>query len=82
MRIDTSETVYHEAPTAREEFDRRELKHLRWILRRLRFLEVQAKRHENSLDGESVMAEREIEALAWLLSDVGYLIERAEVEKS
>jgi len=77
VRTDPSLSVFHEAPTAREEFTREEIKRCRLLLRRLRFLE--AKVRENGglagSSGASGWAEMEADALEWILRDNGYLAE-------
>lgn len=78
MRVDVSLSVYHEDTTARKEFDRKEIKHCRYILRRLRFLEAKVRETGNIADdvnGGAMHAEWEMEALEWLLTEVGFLSE-------
>lgn len=81
MRVDVSKSTYHESPSARGEFDSRELRRLRLLLRRLRFLEAQVRETggiaASSANNGAAFAEWEIEALEWILSEVGYLQERA-----
>jgi len=77
MKVDAAESTYHEDPTAREEFDRVELRRCRLLLRRLRFLEKQI-RQTGGLDnggasGGAAFAEWEVEALEWVLTEVGFL---------
>lgn len=77
MKVDTKKSRYHEHPQATSEFSRVEIKHLRLLLRRLRFLEARL-RETGGLAGDSgsggaVFVELEVEALVWILSDVGYL---------
>lgn len=80
MKIDVSLSVYHEDANARNEFDRRELKHLRLLLRRLRFLEQQVRESGGlanpSASGGAAFAEMEADALEWILKDVGFLPEQ------
>lgn len=76
MRVDVSNTRYHEALTAPGEFDRVEIRRLRLLLRRLRFLETQVNSRAGSEEDSSAgaqFAEWEVEALEWVLSDLGYL---------
>ena len=75
MRVDKGNTRYHEADTATKEFDRAELKRLRFLLRRLRFLETNISEHEgaDATSNAAVFAATEVESLEWLLSEVGYL---------
>lgn len=77
MKVNTESSVYREHPGAHEEFDRAEIKHLRYLLRRLRHL-------ENLLMGEPAATDAgqsnralysalEVEALAFALTELGYL---------
>ena len=63
--------------TAPAEFDRIELRRLRLLLRRLRFLETQINRHdgagEEDTSGGAQFAEWEVEALEWVLVEFDYL---------
>lgn len=82
MKVDVSKSIYHEDPRAKSEFTTKELRRLRLILRRLRFLEAQVRETggiaESSNNG-ATFAEWEIEALEWLLTDeVQYLQKRQE----
>lgn len=80
MKVDVSRSVYHEAPEATVEFSRREIRSLRLLLRRLRFLEAQVRDTGGLSDGEgsggAAFAEWEMEALEWILVEVGFLPER------
>lgn len=85
MRVDVSKSAYHEADTAKHEFDRIELRRLRLLLRRLRFLETQV-RESGGLSngggsGGAAFAEWEIEALEWVLTDMGFLDEPKQRER-
>lgn len=75
MRVDVSRSRYREAPVARDEFSRRELKRARFLLRRLRFLEQQVRereeRGEDPTSNGGVFAELEIESLEWALGPDG-----------
>lgn len=73
MRVDTSHSIYSESSTARQEFDASELRRLRFLLRRLQFLESKID-SDPSVSSGSIFAEKEIEALEWVLEDIGYLI--------
>lgn len=77
MRVDPSQSVYREDPAARGEFDRHEIKRCRYMLRRLMFLEAKVRDSGGMADGSSATmhAEWEIEALEWLLTEVGFLSE-------
>lgn len=72
-RVDTSKSVYVEDPAAVTEFDASELRKLRYLLRRLHFLEHKV-RQTGGMAGSGVPhTEWEIEALSWLLRDCGFL---------
>lgn len=77
MKIDVDLSIYHEDPSARADFNRRELRRLRLILRRLRFLEAQVRETggvaSSDANGGAAFAEWEVEALEWILSEVGFL---------
>ena len=80
MKIDPTLSAYHEAPEAREDFNRTELRSLRLLLRRLRFLEAQVRETGGMADGQgsggAAFAEWEIGALEWILTEVGFLPEK------
>ena len=69
MRIDTTQSVYREHPGLDDdpEFEPEELVNARALLRRLHFLESQRR---------NPWAEAELEALVWLLDDIGFLADR------
>lgn len=75
MKVDSANSIYQEAPEARDEFDRKELRSLRFLLRRLRFLEMQVKQNEarTDLSGGANFAEWEVEALEFVLKEIGFL---------
>lgn len=78
MRVDVSQSIYHEDPSATEEFTHREIRRCRLLLRRLRFLEQKVRETGGMAaggSGGSAFAEWEIEALEWALTEVGYLSE-------
>lgn len=77
MNIDASKSKYHESSGASEEFTRQELKALRMLLRRLRFLEHKAREEGNDLQGNggAVFNELEIEGLEFVLDEIGFLAE-------
>lgn len=79
MRVDPNQSAYHEAGDATQEFDRAELRRCRQLLRRLRFLESQVRARGGLSDpegnGGAAFAEMEMEALEWVLSEVGFLDE-------
>lgn len=80
MRVDVSMSAYHEASSARNEFTKQELRRLRLLLRRLRFLEAQVRESgglgNSDGSGGAAFAEWEVEALEWVLTEVGFLPER------
>lgn len=80
MRVDVSKSEYHEANSARGEFDRQELKRARLLLRRLRFLEQQVRESgglaSGSTSGGAAFAEWEMDALEWVLDEIGFLRDR------
>lgn len=79
MKIDVDSSIYHEAPEARNEFNREELRSLRLLLRRLRFLEAQVRANGGLSDGASsggaAFAEWEVAALEYVLLEIGFLAE-------
>ena len=80
MKIDPALSVYHEAADAKTEFTRTELRSLRLLLRRLRFLEAQVREtggmENGGASGGAAFAEWEIEALEYALTELGFLEER------
>lgn len=77
MKVNTTESIYQEKPDARDQFNRQELKHLRLLLRRLRFLETQINSGDGmaSGNGGSAFAEWEADALAYVLTEIDFLKE-------
>ena len=77
MKIDVSQSVYHEDERTVGDYTKVEVRRLRFLLRRLRFLETQVRENgglQNGGDsGGSAFAEWEMEALEWLLDDIGFL---------
>lgn len=77
MKIDPDQSRYHERPDARNEYSETEIKRLRLILRRLRFLEHQVRVNGGLANGGgsggAAFADWEMDALAWLLKEVEYL---------
>lgn len=86
MKVDTSMSIYREHPEASAEFSRKELRSLRLLLRRLRFLEASVAKTGGLKDGDSngggAFAEWEIEALEYVLTDIGFLDEPREAQKA
>jgi hypothetical protein len=76
-RVDTTNSIYSESPTAKEDFDRHELRHARLLLRRLHFLESKVNANGGlgaaSGNGGEAFAEWELAALEWVLKDIGYI---------
>lgn len=77
MRPDVEASVYHEHSQARKNFNKTELKRCRFMLRRLRFLETKVRQTGGMADrtgnGGSAFAEWEMEAIEWLLTEIGFL---------
>lgn len=77
MKVDASKSAYHEDPSARHEYDKKELRRLRLLLRRLRFLEAKVRESGGLEDGGdsggAAFAEWEIESLEWILRKMNYL---------
>lgn len=70
--------LYREATTAEEDFTLPELKKLRFLLRRLRYLETQIQKREaaKQVQGEGgalSFVEAERDALEFALLEIGYL---------
>lgn len=86
MKVDVSLSLYHEDPTAREDFDRQEMRRCRLLLRRLRFLEQQVRETGGMANGQgsggAAFAEWEVEALEWVLTEVGFLAEPRSVSRN
>lgn len=77
MKVDVENSIYQEHENARQEFNRKELRRCRYLLRRLRFLETKVAQTgglaASDASGGAAHAEWEAEALEWLLTEVGYL---------
>lgn len=80
MKIDVSQSQYQESSTVRDDFNRDEIRRCRLLLRRLRFLEQQVRENgginNTSGNGGAAFAEWEVEALEWILTDIGFLREQ------
>lgn len=80
MKIDVSKSSFHEALDVNERFDWQQARHLRVLLRRLRFLEsrVQATGglRDGGENGGAAWAELEADALAFALDRLGFLAPR------
>lgn len=76
-KVDDSLSRYREVPSVNDEFNRMERKRLRLILRRLRFLEHKVREGGGLADpnanGGAAYTEWEIEALEWILQEVGFI---------
>lgn len=85
MKVDRSKSLFHEAPSARTEFNRLELKRCRVALRRLQFLEARIREDGGLTDGGrsggAAFAEWEADALEWLLDEIGFLAEREDTKR-
>lgn len=66
-------SLYREAKTVHEDYDLSEIKHLRVLLRRLRFLETQLMVPEEDFTGGRDFVVRERDALIFTLTDAEYL---------
>lgn len=77
MRVDANLSTYHEGDWAERDFTTPELKQARFLLRRLRFLEARLRSTDNDGSSWFVLAELEVESLAWVLGPEGvnYLAE-------
>jgi hypothetical protein len=79
MRVDVSQSVYHEADDVVTQFDRNERRRARQLLRRLRFLEAKVRETGGmagaGASGGAAFAEWEMEALEWVLDEIGFLSE-------
>lgn len=77
MKVDVSKSRYHEDPAAKEDYNRKELRRLRLLLRRLRFLEQQVRESgglsDGGANGGAAFAEWEVEALEFALTELGFL---------
>lgn len=75
--VDTVNSRFQELASAKDEFNRAELRRCRLMLRRLRYLDEQIDR-EGGLanaraNGGAAWAEWEVEALEWVLTEIGFL---------
>ena len=71
-------SVFQERSDVADEFNWQEIRHLRYLLRRLRFLEIKiaeasGTKAENA--PQSMYVHREADALAYLLTEIGFLRE-------
>lgn len=80
MKVDVKNSKYREIPRVESEFSAEEIRHLRLLLRRLRFLETQIAASGGlsaaSASGGAAFAEWEEAALGWTLTEIGYLQEQ------
>lgn len=86
MRIDATKSNYHEDTGARADYSKQEIRRMRLLLRRLRFLETKIRDQGGLSDGGgsggSAFAEWEADALEWALDELGFLQARSEHERS
>lgn len=79
--IDPSQSVYHEREDAETEFSADELRRMRLLLRRMRFLEMQIRESGGlsnaNASGGAAFAEWELDALQWILTEMDFLEEVA-----
>lgn len=77
MKIDVSKSVYQEDESASADYSDAEMRRLRLLLRRLRFLETKVRDQgglrNGGASGGSAFAEWEAEALEWALDELGFL---------
>lgn len=69
----STRSLYREANNIHEEYSRDEVKHMRVLLRRLRFLETQLMAPEADMLGGRDFVVRERDALIFTLTDAEYL---------
>lgn len=80
MRIDPSESIYQEDDQSTHGWSDTELNRLRYILRRVQYLEHHIKKNPTS--DRSIHSALEVEASVWLLREVGYLPDPATPQVS
>lgn len=75
MRIDVSKSRYHPVKEAEVIFDRTEIKHLKIVLRRLRYLEQKLRDGGDPLDGDgsAMFDDLEMRGHVFTLTEIGYL---------
>lgn len=82
MKIDAKRSAFHEDPGAKADYSRSELRKMRLLLRRLRFLETKIREYGGLQDeqgsGGSAFAEWEADALEWALTELGFLRSRGK----
>lgn len=80
MKVDKANSAYKEDYRAKEEFNATELRRARFLLRRLQFLETKIAEEGGmgsaQTGGGAAFAEWEVEALGWVLDEIGYLAEK------
>lgn len=81
MRVNAEQSRYHEADDIQQEFTRDEIRSLRILLRRLRFLDNQVEEKgglsDPNANGGAAFAEWERDALAYALTELGFIKEIA-----
>lgn len=84
MKIDVSQSMYREDSAAKADYNPQEIRRMRLLLRRLRFLETKVREQGGLQNGEAsggaAFAEWEADALEWVLDELGFLKPRNEGE--
>jgi hypothetical protein len=82
MKPDVANSRYREETSVQTEFNRSELRKCRYLLRRLRFLETKIAESGGmanpAASGGAAHAEMELEALEYVLTEVGFIRERQD----
>lgn len=76
MKNTNTRSQHREAAGVHNDFDQNELRHCRMLLRRLRFLETKMLESDGLGDdptGSAAFVGLEHDALAWVLTDIGFL---------
>ena len=76
MTPDPGLSVHKERAEARQEFNRAEIRKLRYLHRRLMFLETKAREDDERRRVGVPHNALEAEALEWVLTDIGFLEEK------
>lgn len=79
MKVDLSQSKYHEDPEGIRQYNRTERKRLRLLLRRLRFLEAKVRESGGLTSGDGsggdVFAELESDALEYVLYEMEFILD-------